>query len=34
MIAAHAIAADRMPVTANTDDFADIPGVRLENWAE
>lgn len=34
MIAAHAIAADCTLVTANTGDFADIPGLRLENWAE
>lgn len=34
MIAAHAIAADCTLVTANVEDFRDIPGLRLENWAE
>lgn len=33
MIAAHAIAADCTLVTANLDDFRDIPGLSLENWA-
>ncbi len=33
LIAAHAIAADLVLVTANEADFADIPGLRVENWA-
>lgn len=33
MIAAHAISLDATLVTNNTDDFADIDGLRLENWA-
>ena len=32
MIAAHAIAADCTLVTANEDDFRDIPGLKIENW--
>lgn len=33
MIAAHAIASDAVLVTANTEDFRDIPGLKIENWA-
>jgi tRNA(fMet)-specific endonuclease VapC len=33
MIAAHAISSDRILVTANTTDFADVPGLAIENWA-
>lgn len=33
MIAAHAISLDATLVTNNTDDFADIDRLRLENWA-
>jgi len=33
MIAAHAIAAEAVLVTANTEDFRDIPGLKIENWA-
>lgn len=33
MIAAHAIAAAFILVTNNVADFADIPGLQLENWA-
>ncbi len=33
MIAAHAISLDATLVTNNTGDFADIDGLRLENWA-
>ena len=33
MIAAHAISLDATLVTNNTADFADIDGLRLENWA-
>ena len=33
MIAAHAISLDAPLVTNNTDDFADMDGLRLENWA-
>jgi tRNA(fMet)-specific endonuclease VapC len=32
MIAGHAIATGRALVTANTADFIDIPGLRLEDW--
>ena len=32
LIAAHAIALDVTLVTNNTADFADYPGLRLENW--
>ncbi len=32
LIAAHAIAAGLVLVTANEADFADIPGLRVENW--
>lgn len=32
MIAAHAIAARAILVTANEADFRDIPGLELENW--
>jgi tRNA(fMet)-specific endonuclease VapC len=32
LIAAHAISRDLILVTNNTRDFADIPGVRVENW--
>lgn len=33
MIAAHAIAAGAVLVTANEADFRDIPGLALVNWA-
>lgn len=32
MIAAHAIAAACVLVTANEDDFRDIPGLDMKNW--
>jgi tRNA(fMet)-specific endonuclease VapC len=32
MIAAHAIVTDSVLVTDNGDDFADIPGLKIENW--
>lgn len=32
LIAAHALALDLTVVTANEDDFADVPGLRVENW--
>jgi tRNA(fMet)-specific endonuclease VapC len=34
MIAAHAIATSSVLVTANAADFLDIPGLKLENWAQ
>ncbi len=33
MIAAHAISTSSVLVTNNGDDFRDIPGLRVENWA-
>lgn len=33
MIAAHAIVTNSILVTNNISDFADIPGLMLENWA-
>nr|WP_243846413.1 PIN domain-containing protein [Rhizomicrobium palustre] len=33
MIAAHAIALEAVLVTANTEDFRDIPGLKFDNWA-
>lgn len=32
LIAAHALALDLTLVTNNERDFADIPGLRVENW--
>lgn len=32
LIAAHALALDLTLVTNNEADFADIPGLRVENW--
>jgi tRNA(fMet)-specific endonuclease VapC len=32
MIAGHAISVGATLVTDNLDDFADIPGLTLENW--
>jgi tRNA(fMet)-specific endonuclease VapC len=34
LIAAHAIARGLTVVTANEKDFADIPGLRVENWMQ
>ena len=33
MIAAHALASNTILVTTNTREFALVPGLRLENWA-
>jgi tRNA(fMet)-specific endonuclease VapC len=33
MIAAHALAIRCVLVTANVADFADVPGLTIENWA-
>lgn len=33
LIAAHALATSSILVTANTTDFADVPGLAIENWA-
>lgn len=32
LIAAHALSRDLTLVTNNTADFADIPGLKVENW--
>ena len=34
LIAAHARALNLVLVTNNVRDFADVPGLRIENWAE
>nr|WP_244618268.1 type II toxin-antitoxin system VapC family toxin [Rhodoferax sediminis] len=34
MIAAHALASNTVLVTNNTREFARVPGLRLENWAD
>ena len=33
LIAAHAIVSESVLVTANVGDFADVPGLTIENWA-
>jgi tRNA(fMet)-specific endonuclease VapC len=33
MLAAHAIVSESVLVTANVADFADVPGLTIENWA-
>jgi tRNA(fMet)-specific endonuclease VapC len=32
LIAAHALSHDLIVVTRNEKDFADVPGLRVENW--
>jgi tRNA(fMet)-specific endonuclease VapC len=32
LIAAHALALDVVVVTSNVSDFADVPGLKVENW--
>lgn len=34
LIAAHALALDLIVVTNNVRDFADVPGLKIENWAQ
>ena len=34
LIAAHALSLDLVLVTNNERDFDDVPGLRVENWAE
>ncbi|KQN25978.1 twitching motility protein PilT [Sphingomonas sp. Leaf33] len=34
LIAAHALSRNLTLVTNNTRDFTDIPGLRVENWAQ
>ncbi|MCB2087420.1 MAG: type II toxin-antitoxin system VapC family toxin [Sphingomonadaceae bacterium] len=33
LIAAHALTLGLVLVTSNTSDFADVPGLKVENWA-
>jgi len=33
LIAAHALSHDLIVITENESDFADVPGLRVENWA-
>lgn len=33
LIAAHALSHDLIVVTDNESDFADVPGLKVENWA-
>jgi tRNA(fMet)-specific endonuclease VapC len=33
LIAAHALARDMILITSNVRDFADVPGLKLEDWA-
>jgi tRNA(fMet)-specific endonuclease VapC len=32
LIAAHALALDLTLVTTNVEEFARVPGLRIENW--
>ena len=32
LIAAHAVSQDLIVVTGNEKDFADVPGLKVENW--
>lgn len=32
LIAAHALSLDLTVISRNTKDFADVPGLRVENW--
>ena len=32
LIAAHALSLDLVVVTGNVKDFADLPGIKVENW--
>lgn len=34
LLAAHALSIGATVVTNNEDDFSDVPGLRVENWAE
>lgn len=34
LIAAHALALEATLVTSNVRDFDDVPGLKLENWAQ
>jgi tRNA(fMet)-specific endonuclease VapC len=34
LIAAHALQLGLTVITRNTKDFADVPGLKVENWAE
>jgi tRNA(fMet)-specific endonuclease VapC len=34
LIAAHALAAESILVTANTGEFSRVPGLAVENWLE
>jgi tRNA(fMet)-specific endonuclease VapC len=34
LIAAHALSLDLIVVTGNEKDFADVPGLKVENWSD
>jgi tRNA(fMet)-specific endonuclease VapC len=34
LIAAHALSQDLTVITANLDDFADVPGLKAEDWMQ
>lgn len=34
LVAAHALALDATLITNNVRDFSDVPGLKLENWAQ
>lgn len=34
LIAAHALSCDLIVVTGNGKDFADVPGLKVENWTD
>lgn len=34
LLAAHALSLDAIIITNNEADFADVPGLKIENWTE